>query len=70
MSAAALDTHYEEPVQEGYRLSELANVIMKPHIGGLSYEAFHSMIVGAMNNNIAAFDRGLFESIAHAKYVQ
>jgi len=68
LSAAALDTHYEEPIQDGYRLSELDNVIMTPHIGGLSYEAFHSMMVGAMNN-ISAFDKGLFESIAHAKFI-
>ncbi len=68
LSAAALDTHYEEPIQDGYRLSELDNVIMTPHIGGLSYESFHLMIVNAMNN-IAAFDSGLFESIAHAKFI-
>ena len=68
LSAAALDTHYEEPIKNGYRLSELDNVILTPHIGGLSYEAFHSMIVGAMNN-ISAFEKGLFESIAHAKYI-
>ena len=68
LSAAALDTHYEEPIQDGYQLSELDNVIMTPHIGGLSYEAFHSMIVGAMNN-ISTFDKGLFESIAHAKFI-
>lgn len=68
LSAAALDTHYEEPIKNGYQLSELDNVILTPHIGGLSYEAFHSMIVGAMNN-ISAFDKGLFESIAHAKYI-
>jgi len=41
---------------------------MTPHIGGLSYESFHLMIVNAMNN-IAAFDSGLFESIAHAKFI-
>lgn len=55
--AAALDTHYEEPIKEGYRLAELDNVILTPHIGGLSYEAFETMMVGAMEN-IEAFEKG------------
>ncbi len=50
LSAAALDTHYEEPIKEGYKLAELDNVILTPHIGGLSYEAFHQMMHDAMEN--------------------
>ena len=61
--AAALDTHYEEPIKEGYRLADLENVILTPHIGGLSYEAFESMMVGAMEN-IAAFEAGRLDEIA------
>ena len=57
LSAAALDTHYEEPIKEGYKLTELDNVILTPHIGGLSYEAFQFMMVGAMEN-IKAFEKG------------
>ena len=60
--AAALDTHYEEPLKEGYRLAELENVILTPHIGGLSYEAFESMMVGAMEN-IEAFEKGKLSEI-------
>ncbi len=63
LSAAALDTHYEEPIKEGYRLAELENVILTPHIGGLSYEAFESMMVGAMEN-IAVFEVGRLDEIA------
>lgn len=55
--AAALDTHYEEPIKEGYKLAEQDNVILTPHIGGLSFEAFESMMVGAMEN-ITAFEQG------------
>ena len=55
--AAALDTHYEEPIKEEYKLAELENVILTPHIGGLSFEAFESMMVGAMEN-IVAFEQG------------
>lgn len=55
--AAALDTHYEEPIKNGYKMTELDNVILTPHIGGLTYEAFESMMVGAMEN-IEAFEQG------------
>lgn len=63
LSSAALDTHYEEPINEGYKLAELDNIILTPHIGGLSYEAFESMMVGAMEN-IAAFEAGRLDEIA------
>lgn len=57
IKAAALDTHYEEPLKEGYKLAELDNVILTPHIGGLSYEAFHQMMKDAVQN-IVAFEKG------------
>ena len=57
IKAAALDTHYEEPLKEGYKLTELDNVILTPHIGGLSYEAFHQMMAEAVEN-IVAFEEG------------
>ncbi|KWW31939.1 MAG: putative D-3-phosphoglycerate dehydrogenase [bacterium P3] len=57
IKAAGLDTHYEEPVGEGYKLAELDNVILTPHIGGLSYEAFEAMMKEAMQN-IVAFEEG------------
>ena len=66
IKAAGIDTHYEEPIKEGYKLAELDNVILTPHIGGLSYEAFHQMMHDAMVN-IAAFERGEFEQIKNKK---
>ena len=62
LSAAALDTHYEEPIKEGYKLAELENVILTPHIGGLSYEAFHQMMADAVEN-IVAFEEGRLTKI-------
>ena len=59
---AGLDTHYEEPLRGDNRLLELDNVILTPHIGGLSYEAFHSMMKGAIDN-IAAFESGKMDLI-------
>lgn len=66
--SAALDTHYEEPIKEGYKLAELDNVILTPHIGGLSYEAFQSMMNSAMSN-IAAYDRGEIDAISKARFL-
>lgn len=66
--AAALDTHYEEPIREGYRLADFDNVILTPHIGGLSYEAFEAMLVGAMDN-IRAFDQGRLCEISEKRII-
>lgn len=55
--SAGLDTHYEEPLRGDNRLLELEKAILTPHIGGLSYEAFQSMMKGAMDN-IVAFESG------------
>ena len=63
LSAAALDTHYEEPIKEGYKLAKLENVILTPHIGGLSYEAFHQMMADAVNN-IVKYDKGNIDTIS------
>ena len=57
LRSAALDVHYEEPIKGEYPLSQLNNVILTPHIGGLTYEAFLSMMAGAMEN-IMAFEQG------------
>lgn len=62
LSAAALDTHYEEPLKDGYKLADLDNVILTPHIGGLTYEAFHQMMKDAVEN-IVAFEEGKLAEI-------
>lgn len=68
LSAAALDTHYEEPIKEGYKLAELDNVILTPHIGGLSYEAFHQMMADAIENMVA-FEEGRLAEIESKRIV-
>lgn len=66
LSAAALDTHYEEPIKEGYKIADLDNVILTPHIGGLSYEAFHQMMADAVEN-IVVFEEGRLAEIESKK---
>ncbi len=66
LSAAALDVHYEEPIGNEYKLKDLDNVILTPHIGGLSYEAFYAMMRGAVDN-IVSFDSGNISAIENHK---
>lgn len=63
IGAAALDTHYDEPIKDGYKLAELENVILTPHIGGLSFEAFEAMMREAMRN-IENFERRELDRIS------
>lgn len=66
LSYAALDVHYEEPIKKDSRLAKLDNVILTPHIGGLSYEAFYAMLKGAMRN-IVSFENADYRSIEEFK---
>lgn len=59
---AALDVHYEEPFPQDYPLAQLDNVILTPHIAGLTYEAFHAMMNEAVAN-IVSFEQGNIEKI-------
>lgn len=68
ISSAALDTHYDEPIKDRYKLAELDNVILTPHNGGLSYEAFYDMMRGAMEN-IVAFENGHQSEIASKRLI-
>lgn len=62
LRAAALDVHYEEPLPKDYPLGQLDNVILTPHIGGLSYEAFESMMQKALEN-IYHFEKSEYDII-------
>ena len=66
LRTAALDVHYEEPFPQDYPLAQLDNVILTPHIAGLTYEAFHAMMAGAVEN-IATFEIGEIELIKNKK---
>ena len=58
-----LDTYEEEPLCGDNELRKMNNVILSPHIAGLSYESYDRMFSGAIDN-IVKFDRDLKEEIA------
>lgn len=62
LRAAALDVHYEEPIPPDYPIAKLDNVILTPHIGGLTYEAFQQMMWEAVDN-IRLFELGKTKEI-------
>lgn len=68
IASAALDVHFEEPIKEKYKLAELDNVILTPHIGGLSYEAFYQMMSDAVEN-IQIFNTGNKNDINHKRII-
>lgn len=68
LSVAALDVHYEEPIQKNSPLKNLDNVILTPHIAGLSYETFYAMMKDAVDNMIA-FENGSKDSIKEKRIV-
>ena len=65
---AALDVHYEEPLPQEYAFSKLDNVILTPHIAGLTYEAFQAMLHDAVAN-IVSYEQGNIEKIENKKFL-
>lgn len=63
---AGLDVFAEEPLKNT-ELSNLDNVIMTPHIGGITYDSFHCMMQEAMRN-IELYEKGKLDEIEQAKW--
>lgn len=66
LASAGLDVHYEEPMKKDDPLCTLDNVILSPHIAGLSFETFHTMMKDAIDN-IVAFEEGRLSEIENKK---
>ena len=67
LSFAGLDVHETEPLPADYPLKTLPNVILTPHVAGVTADSFRTMICEAMRN-IELFDLGRLSEIEHARY--
>lgn len=68
LASAGLDVHYEEPMKSDASLCSLDNVILSPHIAGLSFETFYTMMKDAVDN-IVSFSNGDFSFIDSKKLI-
>ena len=65
---AGVDAHYQEPIPDDYPLKTLDNVILTPHIAGVTGDSFRAMMHGAFSN-IEKFEQGRLDEIAHCRYI-
>ncbi len=68
LSYAALDVHAQEPIPEDYPLKDIDNVILTPHIAGVTADSFRAMMHDAFRN-IECFDKGELDEIAPYRYL-
>ena len=65
---AGLDVHEIEPIPAASALNGFRNVILTPHIAGVSRESFRAMMRGAFRN-IECFENGELEKIEKFRYI-
>lgn len=68
LGGAGIDVFDAEPISPEARILQCDDAVLSPHVAGVTYEAFRSMMSGAVAN-IRAFDRGDLESIADKRLV-
>lgn len=68
IAGAGLDVFTDEPLPPGHPLSLLDNVVLTPHIGGITHESFSRMYTKAFEN-IVAYEQEDLSKIKHLKVV-
>jgi phosphoglycerate dehydrogenase-like enzyme len=61
IAGAALDVFEEEPLPAGHPLAALDNVVLTPHLGFVTHEAYDVFFRGAVDNILRWLDGGLPE---------
>lgn len=68
LSYAGIDVHAIEPIPEDYSLKKLDNIIISPHIAGVTADSFNRMMSSAFRN-IECFENGQLELIEKFRYL-
>ncbi|MBQ7718410.1 MAG: 2-hydroxyacid dehydrogenase [Clostridia bacterium] len=68
LAYAGLDVHAKEPIPDDYPLKYDENVILTPHIAGVTADSFNAMMHDAFRN-IKLFDQGQLEEIEPYRYL-
>ena len=68
LSFAGIDVHESEPIPAEYPLKSLPNVILTPHIAGITSDSFRNMMAEALRN-ITLFDQGRLSEIEHCRHI-
>ena len=68
LSAAGIDVYDSEPIAADHPILACENAVLSPHIGGVTYEAFASMMSAAVDN-MRAFEAGDLSAIESSRYL-
>lgn len=68
VSGAGLDVFLTEPINHDSPILKCENVVLTPHIGGVTYDSFKRMMSEAMFN-IASFENGDMSRIENRRYI-